>query len=218
MERPQNAIGLVAVSRHRGLWRHRSPSGGLTEEGRRSLERQGASEVTRIERGWFQFMGHTAVLAIAGGELLMVRGFRPHGSFWLEACRALVSWCLGVDVRGSWHDDRSMTHDPAALYYYIPVDEKVAIRFKSFVQARRQSMAYRARPSGSGNDNCVSAAVGLLLAFAMDDPDLVGQPARSRIEDIHRLTWHVRGGTRQGHMIRNILNDFQGSPLLAVGG
>ena len=212
MERPRNAIGLVAASRHRGLWRHRPVTRGLTEEGRRGLKTQGGAGVPRTERGRYQFMGHTAVVAIAGGKLLMVRGFRPHGPIWLAACRAFLSWCPAVDVRGSWHDDSRIADDPAAVYYYIPVEERAAARFKSFVEGQPRFMCYRARPTGSGHDNCVSAAVGVLLAFATDAPDLLDEPAHHRIQAIHRLTSHVPGGTQQGHMMRNMLNRFQGAP------
>jgi protein-S-isoprenylcysteine O-methyltransferase Ste14 len=150
----------------------------------------------------------------------MVRGFRPHGPSWLAGCRGILSWCLRVAVRGSWHDDRGMTHDPTAVCYYIPVEERAATRFKSFAEGRQQPTSYRVRPTGSGDDNCVSAAARLLLAFAEDAPDLVDGPARGRIEDIARFTLHMPGGARQGHMMRNVLNNFRGdhSPSATAAG
>jgi len=162
-----HSVGIVAISRHQGWWRHApdipweiAPDEDFDEWAGGNL----GIGATRWQRGVQQFTGHTAVLARTAGAVGFVRGFVPN---LLGVPGALL---FGFTANGHWQDDAPMLGDPTAVSYEIGVTQAQANGFPAWFQGRAAGIGAYSLRGGDALDsfNCVLAAVTVLANFLLD--------------------------------------------------
>ncbi len=194
-----NSIGLIAISKHQGLFRHNptinfEPGAG----GAAVLPLLGVG-ATRLQRTPLieQLTGHTAIISRVNGQIHFARGFVPNGI--IGSLRAVI---FGNNVNGQWQNDIGMIRDPTCISYEIPVTWEQADGFEQWftINCIRLDRYQLRRSDGFDSFNCVIAAVTFLIDYLLrlDEGDYHGY-----VEQLVNIA-----GPGQGPLIRSIMGGF----------
>ena len=164
-----HSIGLIAMSKHQGLWRH-TPNVPYSTAPDANFQTWLANNLgigaTRWQRTPMteQFTGHTAVMTRVAGIATFARGFVPRivgypGAF------------LGNGGVGTWQDDIGMISDPTCISFEVPLRQaNHATGFPAWFQANQDQINIYSLTGGNANNsfNCVLAAVTSMINYLLD--------------------------------------------------
>lgn len=194
-----NGIGLIAMSKHQGLWYH-TPNSPFVNQPDNPLG-VGTSRWNRyplVE----QFTGHTAVFSRVNGVVNFARGFVPRWYGYIGAF-------LGNGGAGTWQDDIHMTNDPTCIGLEIPTTQVEATQFTNWFQLNAPQIDTYSLRGGNAvgaintapTFNCVLAAATILLNYLLDTNNPLHAPYIERLSTI--------SSSGQGPLMRQIMGGFQ---------
>lgn len=194
-----NSIGLIAISKHQGFFRHNPRINFEPGVGGAAILPQLGLGATRLQRTPLieQFTGHTAIISRVNGQINFARGFVPNGI--IGSLRAVI---FGSNVHGRWQNDIGMIRDPTCISYEIPVTWAQADGFEQWFTINHIRLdRYQLRDSnGFDSFNCVIAAVTFLIDYLLRLDEVYYQGYVEQLVSI--------AGPGQGPLIRSIMGGF----------
>lgn len=187
-----HGIGLIATSRHQGIWHHQ-PNVNAFVPGQYTNQVAGVN-TTRWGRTPLiqQFTGHTAVFSRVNGNIVFARGFVPRWYGYLGAF-------LGQGGSGTWQDDIHMTRDPTCIGFEIPTNYFDARRFDTWFRTKASQINTYSLQRGNAfrTFNCVLAAATVLISYLLDTNNITYQPYIDQLAHID--------SSNQGMLMRRIM-------------